>query len=301
MTTATTAALPFVSVIMPHYQDLGGLEIGLAALDAQTYPKDRFEIVIGDNNSPAGLAAVEAVVRGRARIVVITEKGAGPARNGAVAASRGDVLAFIDSDCVAEPQWLEEGVKALDRFDLVGGRVRVLVSDPERMTPAEAFERVFAFDFKTYIEKKGFTGAGNMFCRRPLFDRVGAFGVGLSEDVDWSRRAVATGARLGYVPAAAIGHPARVTWEQLSGKWRRINAETFGLMAGQRSQRSRWLVRNLLMPLSAVAHTPKVLTSPELNTVGQRLSAIGMLYRLRLWRLWDALTLLRATRAAERP
>lgn len=287
---------PFVSVIVPHYQDLGGLALCLAALEMQTYPRDRFEIVVGDNNSPVGLEAVRAVVRDRAQVVLVTEKGAGPARNGAVAASRGEVLAFIDSDCVAEPAWLAEGVKGLERFDLVGGRVGVLVSDPDRMTPAEAFERVFAFNFKTYIEKKGFTGAGNMFCRRELFDRVGGFRVGMSEDVEWSRRAVSMGARLGYVPAAAIGHPARVTWEQLSGKWRRINAETFGLMSGQRGQRVRWLARNALMPLSAVAHVPKVLASDELNSWGQRAAAIGMLFRLRLWRMIDAFALLARSR-----
>ena len=285
-----------VSVIVPHYQDLAGLKLCMASLAAQTFPRDQFEIVVADNNSPVGLEAVKAVVGDLGRVVLVTEKGAGPARNGAVEASGGEILAFIDSDCVAEPQWLDEGVKGLERFDLVGGRVRVLVGDPAAMTPAEAFERVFAFDFKTYIEKKGFTGAGNMFCRRTLFEQVGPFGVGLSEDVDWSRRAVASGARLGYVPAAAIGHPARVTWDQLRTKWRRLNEETFGLMAGSRNRRLRWLARNALMPLSAVAHTPKVLRSPELDTLSQRAAALGMLYRLRFWRLADAVRLLAATR-----
>jgi GT2 family glycosyltransferase len=287
---------PLVSVIIPHYQDLDGLAICLAAIERQTYPKHRFEIVVADNSSPVGLEAVREVVGDRARLVLVTDKGAGPARNGAVAASNGEVLAFIDSDCVAEPQWLAEGVKALERFDLVGGRVRVLVADPANMTPSEAFERVFAFDFKTYIEKKGFTGAGNMFCRRELFEHVGGFGVGMSEDVDWSRRAVRAGARLGYVPAAAMGHPARATWEQLRGKWKRINAETFGLMDGQKHQRWRWLLRNALLPVSAVAHTPKVLVSRELDTVAQRLKAIRMLYQLRFWRLVDALSLLHTSR-----
>lgn len=285
-----------VSVIVPHYQDLAGLKLCMAALKAQTFPRDRFEIVVADNNSPVGLDAVKDIVADLGKVVLVTEKGAGPARNGAVAASKGAILAFIDSDCVAEPQWLEEGVKGLDRFDLVGGRVRVLVGNPQAMTPAEAFERVFAFDFKTYIENKGFTGAGNMFCRRELFDRVGAFGVGLSEDVDWSRRAVAGGARLGYVPEAAIGHPARVTWEQLLNKWRRLNEETFGLMASGPNPRFRWLVRNALMPLSAFAHTPKVLLSPELDTAGQRAAAIAVLFRLRCWRLLDAIRLLAASR-----
>ena len=46
------------------------------------------------------------------------------------------------------------------------------------------------------------------------------------------------------------------------------------------------------MPVSAFAHTPKVLTSPELNTARQRLLAVGVLFRLRCWRLWDAVALL---------
>ena len=292
MTSKQGIALPFVSVIIPHYQDLVGLKLCLASLDAQTYPRDRFEVVLADNNSPIGSAAVEHVVAGRARLVVVIEKGAGPARNGAVAMSQGEVLAFIDSDCVAEPAWLTEGVAALNRFDLVGGLVGVLVSDPIDMTAVEAFERVFAFDFKTYIEKKGFTGAGNMFCRRELFDRVGPFGVALSEDVDWSRRAVTSGARLGYAPDAVVGHPARLTWEQLTSKWRRLNLETYGLMAGRRFRRTWWLARNALMPLSAIAHTPKVLTSAKLSTSRQRLLAISVLFRLRFWRLWDAVSII---------
>ena len=91
---AKATATPHVSVIVPHYQDLDGLALCLAALDAQTYPRDRFEIVIADNNSPCGLEAVEKVIAGRAKLVSVLEKGAGPARNGAVAASRGEVLAF---------------------------------------------------------------------------------------------------------------------------------------------------------------------------------------------------------------
>jgi len=176
----------------------------------------------------------------------------------------------------------------------VGGRVRVLVTDPIDMTGVEAFERVFAFDFKTYIEKKGFTGAGNMFCQRALFDRVGPFGVALSEDVDWSHRAVATGATMGNAPKSVVGHPARVTWEQLSSKWRRLNIETYGLTADRPFRRLQWLARNALVPLSAFVHALKVLASPELTSHRQRALATGVLFRLRFWRLWDAFRMLRS-------
>jgi len=292
---APASDVPRVSVVVPHYRDLAGLDRCLAAIEAQAYPKDRFEVVVADNATPEGAEVVAAAIRGRARLVVVTDRGAGPARNGGVAASRHPILAFTDSDCVPEPQWLASGVAALDRFEVVGGRVKVLVADPARMTPEEAFESVFAFDFKTYIEKKGFTGAGNLFCSRATFDRVGGFRVGMSEDVEWSRRATASGARLGYAPQAAVGHPARSNWEDLRGKWKRLNRETFTLMAGQRNQRGRWLARSLLLPASAVAHTPRVLLSRELPGWPQKLAALGVLYRLRLWRMFDAIEILRTT------
>ena len=80
MTSGERSDLPYLSVIVPHYQDLAGLKLCLASIDAQTYPPERFEVVLADNNSPVGPVAVEQVVAGRATVVVVTEKGAGPAR-----------------------------------------------------------------------------------------------------------------------------------------------------------------------------------------------------------------------------
>ena len=276
----------YVSVIVPHYNDLEGLDVCLSALVAQTFPAALREIVVADNASPQGLAAVENVVRGRARLVAVPERGAGPARNGGVAAAKGEVLAFIDSDCCAEPQWLAEGVKALSGCDIAGGSVKVLVKDVDHMTPAEAFERVFAFDMESYVTRKGFVGSGNLFCRRGVFEAVGPFRCGVSEDVDWSHRATARKFRLGYAPLAAVGHPARRTWDDLRGKWSRIDAETYGLTLRKPRGRLAWLLKALALPASAVAHTPRVFLTDRLNA-RQKIAALGMLYRLRVWRMLD--------------
>lgn len=284
---------PRISVIIPHYRDLAGLELCLQALERQTYPASDFEIIVADNNSPDGEAAIEAIIRGRARLTIVRERGAGPARNGGVLLARGEILAFTDSDCVPEPAWLAEGVAKLSEYDFVGGRVTVLVDDPAHMTGAEAFERVFAFDFKTYITRKGFTGSGNLFCPRTLFDTVGGFRTGVSEDVEWSHRARGMGFRLGYAPRAIVGHPARRTWDELKGKWARVNAETYGLYRTRKAGKLQWLVRNLALPVSAVLHTPRIFASDQLETANQRAAAMQTLFRLRLWRLSDALGLLR--------
>jgi glycosyltransferase involved in cell wall biosynthesis len=286
---------PGLSVIVPHFHDLASLDRCLDCLSRQTYPADQFEIIVADNNSPEGLDEVARLVGGRARLTRVTEPGAGPARNGGVALARGAILAFTDCDCQPEPEWLAAGVRALGSCDIVGGAMAVLVSDPAHMTPEEAFERVFAFDNRSYVMRKGFTVTANLFCPRAIFDRVGGFlSARVSEDIEWCHRARGAGFRLGYAPEAVVGHPARRSWPDLLKKTRRINAELFGLAISRRGGRAWWLLRSLALPLSAVAHTPKALAGQGLDTLGQRLAAVGVLYRLRFWRLADALRLFAA-------
>jgi GT2 family glycosyltransferase len=278
-----------VSVVIPHYNDLAALDRCLDGLFRQTYPVH--QIIVADNNSPVGPEAVTGAIRGRATLVIVTEKGAGPARNGGVAAATGELLAFIDSDCQPEPDWIGGGVKALEDWDLVGGHVTVLVDDPAAMTPTEAFEMVFAFNNERYVKKLGFTVSANLFCSRALFEDVGGFGVGLSEDVEWCRRAVARGYRLGYAADAAVGHPARRTWAELIRKWTRTNKEGFLLISQKKHGRLRFLLRSLLLPASIPVHIPRVLCSHKLPSMRDRLAAAGVLTRLRLWRLGHSISL----------
>lgn len=289
--TGSVSKGPRISVVVPHFDDLANLDKCLSALERQTVPADQFEIVVADNNSSCGRLQVEQTIAGRALLVSVSERGAGPTRNGGAAAARGQVLAFTDSDCVPEQNWLAEGMAALADYDFVGGKVIVSVADEGHVTPTEAFEKVFAFDFETYINRKGFAGSGNLFVPRTVFGAVGGFRTGVSEDVDWSRRAVAKGYRLGYAPAAMVAHPARRNWNELRRKWERINRETFALEQQAPGGRLRWLARTMLLPVSAVAHTPRVLRSPRLRNPRERAGALAVLFLCRAWRFGDALKL----------
>lgn len=285
-----------VSVIVPHYQDLANLDLCLTALTAQTMPRDRFEIVVADNNSPVGEAAVRDLIGGRARLVIAPERGAGAARNAGAAAARGEILAFTDADCRPEAGWLESGVAALADYDLVGGRMEVLCQEPARRTPAEAFETVFAFRNEDYVKRKGFSVTANLFCSASTFVAVGPFATSrVSEDTEWCLRARDRGLRIGYAPEAVVGHPARRTWDALVAKWRRIDEETFHLHRLRGGGRLAWLTRSLALPLSAAAHSPRALLSPQLSTPAERTGAVATLWRLRFWRSSDCLRLLFAT------
>ncbi|HWE99406.1 MAG TPA: glycosyltransferase [Caulobacteraceae bacterium] len=292
-TPPASASGPQISVIVPHYQDLANLDHCLTALTRQTLPREKFEIVVADNASPAGVAEVAALIAGRARLVVADERGAGAARNAGVDVANGLVLAFTDADCRPEPGWLEAGAAALGEFDLVGGRMEVLCESATARTGPEAFETVFAFRNEDYVKRKGFSVTANLFCRRSTFDAVGPFATsGVSEDTEWCLRARDLGFSIGFAPDAAVGHPARRTWQELVRKFRRIDEESFQLSLSRGGSRLAWLARSVALPISAAVHTPRALMSQQLSSGGERARAVSTLWAIRIWRTGDCLRLL---------
>jgi GT2 family glycosyltransferase len=281
----------FVSVVVPHYNDLQNLERCIESLRLQTFPREHFEVVVADNNSPGGVVAVERLAPD-VTVVSAPEQGAGPARNAGAAAAQGTHLVFIDSDCFADENWLREGVTALDRFDYVGGRVITTVRDPKRLTAAEAFEIVFAFDFRKYIQKDKFSGSGNLFVPKLVFDQVGGFRGGVAEDIDWCHRANALGFRLGYAERAIVYHAARREWSELIRRWDRVMVEMIRLAQERPGWRLRWVMYTIVVGLSPLVHWVHVLRSPRLiNFTAKCLGVIGLL-RIRSYRCYGMMRLL---------
>jgi glycosyltransferase involved in cell wall biosynthesis len=275
---------PAVSVIVPHFNDLENLRWCLKALSEQSFERSRYEIIVCDNNSSCGLAAVIEACEGVANVVSAPKQGAGEARNVGAAAARGAILAFTDSDCRPTRHWLERGVRALETTDIVGGRIIVTVEDRSHLTLAEAYELVFAFNNRRYVEKQGYSVTANMFTRRDVFDRVGAFRVGVSEDLDWGKRAATLGFRMRYAVDVVVAHPARREWSDLIRKWRRLTGESFAVTSEQRYGKLRWFARSWLILLSPFVHFPVVLQSDNLVSFNSRISALNSLIRLRFWR-----------------
>jgi GT2 family glycosyltransferase len=286
----------FVSVVVPHYNDLDNLGRCLDRLRGQSWPADRVEIIVADNNSTGGLAAVQAIAHDL-RAVSAPEQGAGPARNAGAAVAKGEVLAFIDSDCLADRDWLAQGLAALERFDYAGGQVITTIADPARITPSEAYEAVFAFDFRRYIEKRGFAGSGNLFVPRRVFEQVGGFRAGVAEDIDWCRRANAMGFRLGYAPDAIVHHAARRRWSELKHKHDRILRETIRLERERPGWQPRWIVRALAIAGSPLLHWIRVVRSPRLPGARAKLRGIAGLALIRGYRSYRMLSLLGRRRA----
>ena len=280
------------SIIIPHYNDIERLQDCLALLTEQTVPANRYEIIVADNNSTCGIAVIEQVCAGRAKVVSAPNPGAGNARNAGVRASRGRYLAFTDADCRPARDWLERGLAALTSADMIGGRVDVEVSDTRRLTPVEAFEIVFAFNNKRYVEEEGFSITANIFMPRSVFAKVGVFRVGVSEDKDWGQRAVALGLRWTYASDVRVSHPARRNWDDLCRKWRRVLGETYLLTKERPFGRLFWALRAWLVLVASMVQAVTILRSPKLDGLGIKLAAVGILFRIRLWRFIESYRLL---------
>ncbi|RAI16788.1 glycosyltransferase, partial [Rhodoblastus acidophilus] len=284
---------PAASVIIPHYNDLENLRLCLSLLRRQTFPRDDFEIVVADNASSCGLAAVAEACGPDVVLASAPLQGAAHARNAALAAARGRSLAFLDSDCRPAPDWLERGLRALRDGVVIAGKVDVVFADAARPTPAEAYEAVFAFDFRRYT-RQGFCGAGNMFARRADVDRIGPFRSGVPEDKDWSQRAVRLGLRLVYDETVVVGHPARRDWPDLARKTRRVVAEIHGLRQIERPGALAWAGYLAAVAASPFVHAFKLAFSRKISGLRLKAAAIALLFRLRWRRLIWFLELLRS-------
>ncbi len=176
----------------------------------------------------------------------------------------------------------------------MGGQVEVDVEDPANPTAVEAFERVFAFNVKRYIEEEGFTVTANMFAPRDIFDRVGGFRPKVGEDRDWGRRAVAAGYRWRYAPDVVVSHPARRDWSELTKKMRRITREAYAEAIEKPNGRAKWAVFSVAVAASPFVHWATAATTKKLDTTEQRIKAIAVLFAIRFWRFGECNRLLLA-------
>ncbi len=268
---------PKISVVIPHLNQPDMLSRCLASLTDNTRPPD--EVIVVDNGS-------ETLPEVPAYVTLLQEKtpGPGPARNLGVAQATGNVLAFIDADCLARFDWLEEAEKAIATADILGGDVRIGYVNPSQLTVLEAYESIYAYQMKRYIAEESFTGTGNLIVRREVLEDVGPFaGLSVAEDKDWGQRATGMGYKIIYVPRVRIYHPARRTFFELYAKWDRQLAHEFAMLESFPGK-MRWMAKTAAMAVSPIFEIPKIAASTRVPNTMARFKAFAGLCRIRLYR-----------------
>ncbi len=228
---------PLISVVIPTYNRCDMLGDALESLLRQkTGGEFSYEVIVVDNASTDATKAVVERVSATApiaiRYVYHDVPGDAPARNRAVAESRGKWLAFFDDDQLAAPDWLlmlyraalETGASA------IGGAVHLHL-------PQDVLDRLGRFvrghslretDHSPGIRRltgKSLLGGGNALVARSVFDTVGAFDTSMvrgGSDSDFFLRVRSAGMELYYTPHAIIRH--RIPLNRLTPEYFRWDA-----------------------------------------------------------------------------
>ncbi len=191
-----------ISVVLPVRDGMPWLEDQLQALVEQQGVDD-WELVIADNGSSDESPATAkqwADRHDRVRWVdAATAPGAAGARNSAVRAARGELLAFCDADDLVQPDWLAALGKALGDADAVGGIFDFWSLNGRPPSPP----------IPAAMQQFGFLPAGlsaNLAVRRDAFDAVGGFdeGMAVGEDIDLCWRLQLAGFRFIVESGAVI-------------------------------------------------------------------------------------------------
>ena len=286
---------PIISVIVPHLNQPAYLESCLASLEKQTLDLAFFEVIVVDNGS-AQLPT--DVLEKHPRVKLLQEKRPGPgmARNRGVADAKGGIFAFIDADCRAHPDWLKVASATINgspQHTILGGDVQIWRDNKHEFSAIAAYESIFAYRFKLYIEQHGFSGTGNLVMRRADFDKVGPFaGIDVAEDIDWGRRALEAGCRFIYVPEMIVYHPARQSMRELFVKWDRHLQHAANISDGTIGWKARWIARACAVLASPAVEWPKVVFSDRLPGISSKAKALYVLTSVRAYRFWRMLTLM---------
>lgn len=268
---------PTVSIIIPAYGRAAATRACVESLLALDYPDGRVEIIVVDDASDPPLAAALADLPVR---LLRQEQNIGQsaARNLAAAEANGELLAFIDNDCVAAPDWLRVLVPHLTdpTVGIVGGRVVA----PPPVGPVAAFEAVRSpLDMGPVAGEVGpdevvaYLPTCNLIVRRDLLLQQAGFDAAmlLGEDVDFIWRALRSGTRACYVTGGQVVHHHRVELRALLQR-----RADYGSSEADLQQRHPAARRTMLLPVASLALLAALALRRSWWPVPAILGAIGL-------------------------
>jgi mycofactocin glycosyltransferase len=283
-TIADIDSYPRVSIVIPVRDQPSDLAECLASLAELDYPPDRREIIVVDDGSKKDVSPVIASENIR---IIRLEKSRGPAaaRNIGAEKAGGDILAFLDADCVAGEKWLKEIVPFFRAAAVgaVGGRVDGYYKKGF-MDRYEATGSSLNMGNRVLMEGKStssfYVPTANMLVRRDIFMSTGGFqpGMRIGEDVDFCWRLRDLGHSLLYVPFGRVAHKHRHRPDRMLRRRAQYGMSEAVLYRAHRDKR-----KSLQIPVfSGLSFLALALA--VLLYYPQPLVAIPILFGLDLWR-----------------
>jgi GT2 family glycosyltransferase len=209
--------LPRISVIVCTHNGAATLDECLAGVGRIDY--SNYEVIVVDDGSTD--ASAEIADRHPVRLIRTTNEGLGAARNTGLAASTGEIVAYIDDDAVPDVQWLTYLACTFMDSDHVGaggpnvpppgdGEIAACIANG----PGGPAHVLLSDRVAEHIP------GCNMAFRRASLEAIGGFDTQFrvaGDDVDVCWQLQARGGTLGFHPAAVVWHHRRATLRQF---WR---------------------------------------------------------------------------------
>jgi len=198
----------YVSVIVCTYNRRKIFDECFESLLNQSYPKDKYEIVIIDSSDDFTDELVKSYQEKakrygiRLKYLYQKPKGLAAARNFGIENAEGEIICFTDDDCVADRFWVEKLVEGFDNERVGGVGGKILIYNQEglgRYLPS--------VDQYSLINDWSFISGANMAYRRDILEYIGGFDPLFkfgADDADIAIRVRLRGYTLKYSEGAVI-------------------------------------------------------------------------------------------------
>ena len=277
----------------------------------------RYSIIIPTWNSPllgticdalrcqtTGLEAVEVLIVGADESGAVVEDetfrylansdsmGGATERNIGMRAASGEIVLFLDHDCVPAADWLAQHLhRHAQGEQIVGGAVTFGTRNYLQLADnVSAYHDLLPF---TWAGERLYLSAANLSVRRDVVAHVGAMREDMrrAEDLDWSARLRSLGYRLYFEPRAVVWHdPPRRTWRSVWRHWTgdahdtlRVRLHYADLLRTPSLARQRWPLL-WAAPLVAAWATARTFNHPQ--TVARYWHTLPLVYLTKLAWCW---------------
>ena len=211
------------SVIVPTYNRADEIIELLDSLEKQTISKNDFEVIIVDDGSTDNTENIISnyISNQKINISFIKQdhKGPGEARNLGMQKAQGKYYLFIDSDCIADKEWLSSYKSAVQGIDPAG------FGGPDKVLPNfSPVQKAIDYSMTSFITTGGIRGSSkkkiskyyprsfNMGVRADIVDKIGGMGkLRHGQDIEFSNRILSTGEQVIKVDSAVVYHKRRMS------------------------------------------------------------------------------------------
>jgi glycosyltransferase involved in cell wall biosynthesis len=258
----------------------------------QSYPKERFEVIVVNNRSEDDILSVVEGCDGF-HYEYEDKRSSYAARNRGIRTAKGEIIAFTDSDCIPDRDWIANGVKAITErphCGMVGGKIRFFFKDQRSPSSIELFDSVFHLQQQNNIETNNYATTANMFTFNHIFDEIGHFNESLTSggDMEWGKRVHAGGFLLSYADDVCVNHPARYSITQLHEKAMRVVGGRYDMMDGSNKEFMKYIMILLIGPFYYLL---KFIPDRRLKSVMSKIKVFFILLLFKYMQIFEMLRL----------